>query len=463
MKRHHSASLSLLLVSAVALAGCADGSAGASDDEPEGSSSASEAVDPAEREAQETAGPTTRLAVTHDGGVAVLDGATLETLGDFDAEGFLRVNPAGDGRHVFLAEGGGFRLLDTGTWGEPHGSHNHYYTTDPVLTDVTVDGDHPGHAVPHHGTGALFFDGTGDIRTYDLADLATLAEEDYAEELPTEAAETAETHHGVAVVLEDGSRLETLGDEEQRSGAHVVDADGEEIARSEDCPGVHGEAALSDGTIAVGCEDGVLLYDGESFTKIDAEPDYARSGNLFPAEDSPVLLGDYNTDEDAEEPMTEIALIDSESEEITRADVGAAYNFRSLARGPEGEALVLAEDGVLHTFDEETGEELETLEIMDSWTEPDEWQEPRPAIRVVDDIAYITEPDAEQIHMVDLAAGEVLNTVDVGFTPNEITAADGEVVEGVSAESDAEHGEENGAQEDGDSHEHEEGGDSHDH
>lgn len=456
MNRRHSASLSLLLVSSVALAGCADGSAGASD-ESAGSPSSSESVDPADREAQEAAGPTPRLAVTHDGGVAVLDGATLETLGDFEAEGFLRVNPAGDGRHVFLTEGDGFRLLDAGTWGEPHGSHAHHCTTDPVLTDVTVEGDHPGHVVPHHGTGALFFDGTGEIRSYELAELSTLAEDGYAGELSTEAAETAEAHHGVAVVLEDGSRLETLGDEERRSGAHVVDADGEEIARSEDCPGVHGEAALSDGTIALGCEDGVLLSDGGSFTKVDAEPDYARIGNLFPAEGSSVLLGDYNTDEDAEEPMTQVALVDAESEEVAVADVGAAYTFRSLARGPAGEALVLAEDGVLHTFDEETGEELEALEVMDPWTEPEEWQQPRPAIRVEDDVAYITEPDAEQIHLVDLAAGEVLTTVDVGFTPNEIVVVDGEVVERAADEEPDGHDE--GSE--GDSAQHDEG--SHDH
>ncbi|GAA1138315.1 zinc metallochaperone AztD [Nesterenkonia lutea] len=362
--------------------------------------------------------------MTYDGGVAVLDGATLEVLSDQEAEGFVRVNAAGDGRHFFLTEGESFRLIDGGTWAEPHGDHDHFYTTDPQLSDVTVDGPEPGHVVSHDGIGTLFFDGSGDIHSYDLAEL------DIESELETDVTSTEEAHHGVAAVFADGGRFETLGDEDERSGARVLDAEGEEIARSEDCPGVHGEAAGPEGIIAVGCEDGVLLWDGAEFSKIDSGEDYARTGNLFPAEDSTVFLGDYNLDADGEEPMTQVALVDAASEEVSVVDVGAAYNFRSLARGPEGEALVLAEDGQLHVIDPETGEQTDQLEVMDEWTEPEEWQEPRPAIRVLDDIAYITEPDAQTLHMVDLTSMEIINTAELDFTPNEIAAVDGRAAEG---------------------------------
>lgn len=406
-----------------------EGSVGSEQDQDTGSDE--EPVAPADRESHEAAGPQPRLGITYDGGVAIVDGATLETVAGFEAEGFLRVNPAGDGRHMFLSEGEAFRLLDAGTWGEPHGDHNHYYTTDPLLTEITVEGPEPGHVVAHEGNGALFFDGSGEIHSFELGEL------DAEAELDTEVAETEQAHHGVAVAFEDGSRFETLGDDQQRTGARVLGPEGEEIARSEDCPGVHGEAAGPHGVVAVGCEDGALVWDGEDFTKIDAGPDYARTGNLFPAEDSNIMLGDYN--ETPGEPMTEVALIDVEAGQINTADIGAAYNFRSLARGPEAEALILAEDGQLHVLDPETGEQISTLQVIEEWTEPEEWQEPRPAIHIVDDIAYVTEPVEQAIHMVDLIEMEIINSAELDFVPNELTAVDGRPVEGAYDEYEGEH------------------------
>lgn len=75
--------------------------------------------DPASRQSQEVSAAQPRLGITYDGGVAILDGGTLETVAEFDAEGFLRLNPAGDGRYMFLTEGDSFRLLDAGAWGVP--------------------------------------------------------------------------------------------------------------------------------------------------------------------------------------------------------------------------------------------------------------------------------------------------------------------------------------------------------
>ena len=48
--------------------------------------------------------------------IAVLDGGTLDLIDEFATEDFTRLNPAGDGRHVFVTMSEGFQLLDTGTW-----------------------------------------------------------------------------------------------------------------------------------------------------------------------------------------------------------------------------------------------------------------------------------------------------------------------------------------------------------
>ncbi|QRV17563.1 hypothetical protein JMJ58_22300 (plasmid) [Haloterrigena salifodinae] len=419
---------------AAAVAGCTDAGEEGEADEGEPEDEGKDDIDPSEREQNEVGGAEPRVAVTYDGGVAVLDGVSLEVLDEFDAEGFVRINEAGDGRHAFLTEGSSFRLLDVGTWGEPHGDHNHYYTTDPYLSDVTVDGDTPGHVVSHDGIVTLFFDGTGEYHSLDLADLDV-----EADSIETESFETEGAHHGVAVVLEDGSRLETL---EDRSGARFLDADGEEVDRNEDCPGVHGEAAGPDGIIAFGCEDGVLVWDGDSFEKHGTGEEFSRIGNLFSSEGSPIFLGDYRTDEEGEEPMTEVALVNAETGEITTTDVGSPYNFRNLQRGPDGEALVLTEDGQLHIIDQETGEDLEHIDVIDEWTEPEEWQEPRPAIRANGDLLYVTDPNSQEIHLVDLNEGDVITTGEFDFDPNEIVVIDGRPVEGVSSDYDDEHGDE---------------------
>lgn len=211
--------------------------------------------------------------MTYDGGVLILDAYSLEVEADLPAEGFVRLNPAGDRRHF-------------------------------LLTDLSFPD--PGHVVTHGESTVLFADGTGAIQTFASDDLSSTA-------LPeTEKLAAAEAHHGVAVRLADGSTLMTIGDEESRSGALVQAADGTEIARSQECLGVHGETVAADEVVALGCEDGVLLYSEGTFTKIQAAADYARSGNLAGHEETPYVLGDYKTDPEADlERPTQVLLVDT--------------------------------------------------------------------------------------------------------------------------------------------------------
>ncbi|ANS78946.1 putative secreted protein [Serinicoccus hydrothermalis] len=394
----------------------------------------------------EAAGPTPRLAVTYDGGVLVLDALSLEVEGDLEAEGFTRLNPAGDGRHLFLTEGDAFRLLDAGTWSEPHGNHNHSYTTAPAVTGLAAEGSHPGHVVRHAGTTALYFDGAGRIDLVDPTELDATAAE-----LPvTESIEVADPHHGVAVRLEDGSLLETVGTEEERTGARVLDADGEEVATTDECPGVHGETVAEGEAVVLGCEDGPVVYADGSFTKVASPDDYGRVGNVAGTELSHVVLGDYKVDEDAElERPERVSLTDTETGEMQLVDLGTSYSFRSLARGPQGEALVLGTDGALHVIDAESGEVTEEVPVVEAWEEPLEWQEPRPTVFVHGQFGFVTEPASNEIHIVDLDNMQVIDSAELPEVPNEVSGVSG----------DLETGDEGGHHEDGEhDHEHDEEG-----
>jgi hypothetical protein len=374
---------------------------------PEGSASSD-----AQAGSGEAAG--SRVAVSYEGGILVLDGETLETVSDFDSEEFTRLNPAGDERHVMVTMSDGFQVLDTAA-----GSAD-----EAELTDTVFPADTPGHVVRHAGKTILYADGTSDTTVFDTAALAT------ADGLPeTETIAGVEAHHGVSIVLEDGTFLTTVGNADGRNGVEARDASGAVIAQTDQCPGVHGEGTASGEAVVFGCEDGAILYTDGGFTKLQA-PDqpYGRMGNAYVSETSPIVVGDYKTDPDAEGYLLNaVTLIDTEAGTLRVVDLpeGVGYTFRDVARGPDDKAYILASDGAIHVLDPATGELTDAFPVVDAWESPVEWQDPHPAIVVADGIGYVTEPATKEIHAVDLATGDVLSSTTLEVTPNEMAVAAG--------------------------------------
>ncbi|MBN6057424.1 hypothetical protein JYK22_36200 [Nonomuraea sp. RK-328] len=340
------------------------------------------------------------LVVTYDGGLYVIDGERLSVARDIRLPGFNRVNPAGDDRHVLVSTATGFRVLDAAS---------------ALLKDDEFKGAEPGHVVRHAGRTVLFSDGTGQVTIFDPARLAGGLPEG---EVYTAAA----PHHGVAIRLSGGELVVTLGTEESRTGIVVLDAARKEIARNEDCPGVHGEATAQGEAVVVGCEDGVLLYRQGRITKVKSPDAYGRIGNQAGSDVSPIVLGDYKKDPDAElERPRQVSLIDTATGRLRLVKLDASYTFRSLARGPRGEALVLGTDGRLHVIDPVKGEVTRRIEVTGPWEEPMEWQRPRPAVFVRDRLAYVTDPATRRLHEIDIEAGRTLRTVTLPQPPNELS------------------------------------------
>lgn len=409
-----------LVLPLTALAACSSGEAGAGS----GDSASPATSEAAENPATEEATYTPRIAITYDGGIQVLDAGTLDSVGEFELDGFNRLNDVGDGRHLLVSTTGGFQVLDAAAWAEPHGDHSHYYTAEPQLTDIRFDAETPGHVVPHEGRVALFDDGTGEVTVFDASEVADPERE-------TRRLTTPEAHHGVAIELHDGSLVVSEGTEDARTGIRVLDKDGKEIAASDECPGVHGEAVAADEAVLIGCQDGVLIYKDGEITKVDSPDSYGRVGNQAGSEESSVVLGDYKVDEDAElERPERISLTDTKTGELTLVDLPSSYTFRSLARGADGEALVLGTDGQIHVIDPEKKELVRSIPVIDEWEEPIEWQTPRPAIFMLDGSAYVTDPATRSIHAVDIETGEVWLTKELEVEPNEINGISGNVEEG---------------------------------
>ncbi|MBF6177301.1 zinc metallochaperone AztD [Nocardia otitidiscaviarum] len=374
--------LSGLLASVVALSGC-----GADESEP--------AARP------EIANP---LAVTYDGGIYLLDGQTLTVGGDVQLDGFNRVNPAGDDTHVMVSTKEGFQVLDA-----VHGE----------LTDITFPGAKPGHVVRHADRTVLFTDGTGEVTIFDPHDLEHGKPD-------TSNYTSAAPHHGVAIELSNGELVTTLGTEEKRTGIVVLDSDRKEIARNEDCPGVHGESTTAGEAVVIGCQTGVLIYRDGVIIKVTSPTPYGRIGNQAGSDASPIALGDYKQDKDAElERPQQISLIDTRNGSLKLVPLGTSYTFRSLARGPQGEALVLGTDGKIHVIDPVAATVTRSFDVIAPWEEPLDWQQPRPAIFVRDDDVYVSEPATKQIHRIDLTAGTTAASVTLDGTPNELSGVIG--------------------------------------
>lgn len=341
------------------------------------------------------------LVATFDGGLYILDSESLKLAKTIDLAGFNRVNPAGDKDHVMVSTDSGFRVLNA---------------TDQALTDIEYKGAKPGHVVRHAAKTVLFTDGTGEVNVFDPTALSS------GKKPSGRTYTSAEAHHGVAIELADGKLVSTLGTEEKRTGALVLDRNNKEIARSEDCPGVHGEAAAQNEAVGVGCEDGILIYKDGTFTKIDSPDDYGRIGNQAGSDASPVLLGDYKTDPEAElERPTRVSLIDTAKKKLRLVELGTSYSFRSLARGPHGEALVLGTDGAIHVIDPDTGKIEKKIPVVGEWQEPLDWQQARPTLFVRGHVAYVSEPGKKALHAVDVETGKKITSGTLPKSTNELS------------------------------------------
>ncbi|MFE4079005.1 zinc metallochaperone AztD [Paenarthrobacter sp. YIM B13468] len=409
--------LSALLLSACGAPGGSAGNAA----EPAASSSGKSSP-------KEGGAPSPRLVYTHDAGIGVMDATTLKPVGGAELSGFNRLNPAGDGRHVFVSTGDSFRLFDAGAWTEPHGDHSHHYVAEPKLTELAFEADKSGHVVRHAGKTVLFNDGSGKVESFKSSSLGASIEDGA---LPaTDVYTTPEPHHGVAVELEDGKLLVTLGNEESRSGIAILSAgkgqERKEIVRNEDCPGVHGEAVAAGEAVVVGCENGMLIYKDGVITKVASPDAYGRLGNQAGSGKSPVILGDYKVDKAAElERPTRISLVNTETATLQLVDIGTSYSFRSLGRGPAGEALVLGTDGSLRVIDPISGSVTSTIPVVAAWEESTTWQDPRPTLFVQGATAFVTEPATSTIHAVDLKTGKVKKSAELEHVPNELTGVEG--------------------------------------
>ena len=339
------------------------------------------------RQAPRSAAATPRLALTHDGGVMVVDVASGEVVADEAMEGFVRVSPAGDGRHALVSGNLGWHVLDLGSWGHEHGDHAHHYTDD-ARPDRRARSRRrrPGHVVAHDGiTHAL----------------RRRHRHDHRASTPTTSALT-EAPRGVHGRRRRGrttaspSRLDgpqpaadRRATRSRASGVRLVSPSGAvHRRRPTSAPACTAKATLKGEVVVFGCENGVLVYDDGEIVKLDwpgrVRPHRQR---LRGGGRSPIMVADYKDDPDAEGYLLQaVALVDSEARtlEVVRLPEGGVelHVARASPAARTDEALILSADGAVAR-----ARPRDRRGITDSvgcgragGESPAEWQQPHPAI-----------------------------------------------------------------------------------
>lgn len=378
-----------------------------------------------------------RLAVNdHESGtVQVIDLASGEVVATFDLSARATLYTSENGRYVYAVQTNGniVNVLDSGVRQIWHDDHYDTEIGSPSVLDFAATGSRPIHFVLWEDQVAAFNDGDGIVAIFNEADV-----HDAAAEVITLT--TARPHHGVGAAVGDyilaGIPDMANTDDSLPIGVAVYTLDGEEVARFEDCPGLHGEAHAGHDGMAFACSDGILIIewhdDAFSATRL-AYPEGSgdlRAGTLHAAHGGQYILGNFGPDG--------LIRIDYTAGTIERIQLPAeVWRFYVYEEDP-AHAVVLTLDGVLHLLDIASGEIEGGVEVVEPFTRPTRGAA-RPAVAIGGHYAYVSEPLPGDIAIVNLETMEVEETrIFVGGKPSSL-AVFGMMGEDHYAEDDHDH------------------------
>jgi ABC-type Zn uptake system ZnuABC Zn-binding protein ZnuA len=340
-------------------------------------------------------------------------GEVLETF-ELDATASIYTSPSGRYGFAVQTDGNLINVIDSGVYLEPHEDHFHTEVDAPELLDFTFEGPLPIHFVMHDGQIVVFTDDDG---------TATLFTEDnlMGEDAPLLTFETEAPHHGVGVPMGDVVLISNYDPEGDGlpDGVDVVNLEGDVVQTFEDCAGLHGEAVLDNGA-AFACADGVMVVtrDGDVFTsQVIPYPENAeetRAWGLAHDARSSYLVGDFGD--------SALVRIDSANGDTAAIELPAPlWEFR-FHPDDASKLLILTIDGSVHVVDAASGTVESSTQVVEAFTVPEEWGEPRPSLATMPGHLLVSDPVHSEILIVHLDGMEVEGSYAVEGTPVGMTA-----------------------------------------
>lgn len=343
--------------------------------------------------------------------LSVVDLLTGEVLGRFETggPGGLRHGAAPGQVSIAQSQAGRVDVVELGLSLDSHGDHGDLRLSAPRLLPRVAEGPRPSHVLGGDGRLASFFDGDGSIVVTGADDPARLR------------ANVA--HHGLAFPFRAAAGPRLMVSHAATAGARpggvvLLDEQGQEVGRSDDCPMLHGEAR-SGQVIALGCGDGVLLLDTrtQSFRKL-SYPAGAGAGrmvrSLTGGADFHLFAGDFGPD-----AMT---VLDPDAGRFAVVELPARR--LSFAMDPERSdtLFALTEDGRLHRISTLGGTIVASAAVVQRYSLEGGSAVARPRLSAAGGLVAVTDPARSRLLVLDAETLAPLREVALGGVPLNVLA-----------------------------------------
>jgi outer membrane protein assembly factor BamB len=360
--------------------------------------------------------PTARL-------VDVASGTSLETYTLAGPASYVYTTNSGRYAVLHQRTQGVVNFVDAGVWAQGDVA----WRRSPQRLAFEVRDSLPTHANVNQGWVSVFFDGSG------LAQW--MRESDKLAGNPRIAFQlnTGGPHHSGSATLVVGGQPFFIAAMRNPAGGlpttvAAFDAQGNEVARVDDCPVMHGNTANANGVV-FGCQDGMVIVKPNgasvSVTKHTfTAGEFAGLGvrNAYAETDAPFLLGQLSAPPG--QPFQRVlAAINPATATLTRfqpLDGDARDHWRAL-EGASGRVSILGTDGALYVYNGLTGQRIHrvanvTPAIPTSGATTHQ-------VVVADGVAYVASPSQGEVVEVDTQTGSVTRRLTVGGAPSRLALA----------------------------------------
>ncbi len=335
------------------------------------------------------------------------------------------VYPSPTNRYAFVLARGPeddddrIHVFDGGLFLVEHGDHHDLISQPVSRLSVEIAEERPIHFVNSHGWTAIFSDARGLVFLFEEHDMIE-GSGDYEPLVldagPQHGAALAISHDHIIVTTKNPDFPEN-SDDSLPVGVEVRDLNDNVVydASNRSCPGMHGESHNAHGVL-FGCTGGVLFlhaHDGEYEHDFITNPpemrEDARIGSVYGHHDLDHFFGSasyYDGDGFASDGIWLIDLVAGSMERVfDDAALAAAIDSH-------GETLfLLGADGLLYALDAHDGDVLHSAEMVAAS------EAGRPAMIIVGEQIFITDPADGHVLMVDADSLEVVEEWHVGGAP----------------------------------------------
>jgi hypothetical protein len=334
-----------------------------------------------------------------------------------------RVYSALGGRYAFVVARGPedaddrIHVFDGGIYSVPHGDHEDLIVG-PVTRVLDIAEERPIHYNANDEWVVVFSDARGFVFLFDKEGLAS------GDDAYQPVVLDSGPQHGAAVAAEGGLFIVSTknpdfpenSDDSLPVGVEVRDLADNVVydGSNRSCPGLHGEAHNSAGTL-FGCIGGVLLIkqDGETFSHVflqnpEEMQENARVGSVYGHAEAGTFFVTASYRSEQGWGQDGLWLVDPETGAFTRVmDESSTASF-----GPEGEHFyVFTADGVLHVLDAGTGELVTKAALLGPGADRS------PAMTFIGEDLVITDPANGLVKRVSLDTYSTVAQWEVGGTP----------------------------------------------